>query len=117
MSTRMEAYIILGRRLEDNIYQGVIENAWFMGLSPERACIFFTNRQLGVDGKENAEHYRAVFAKNRPEFIFEIYQIGDPNMPVILDLDQWHRDNIYTPDTLSGVRNKFRARNALFKMK
>lgn len=115
-------FVVLGRAKTANAFQAIVEHSWCMDLSMDRACFFWSpapgdTRKLDPDmGRKSAEKYRDHFAKSRPDHDFVVYDIADPALPVKLFWDEWRVDNEYIPNTLSGVRNKFKARNVRFDM-
>lgn len=119
---RMPGYIILGKRPLDNAYQGVVEGSFSMYLSPDYVNFFWTGTgysMLGkheVDGLKEAEHYQEYFASRYPDMVFEIFDVHSEDLPVVLDWDGLTA-GLMPAETLSGVRNKFRARNFRFNMK
>ncbi|MDE2426311.1 MAG: hypothetical protein KGO96_10445 [Elusimicrobia bacterium] len=70
-----------------------------------------------VDGRAEAEHQRDIFMKKIPDMTWEVFDARAEDLPIEIDWEAWNKDNEFTPNTLSGVRNKFRARNAPFRMK
>lgn len=115
-------FIVLGRAKTANAFQAIVEHSWCMDLSPDRACFFWDpapgdKRGLKPDcGKLSAEKYRDEFNQSRPDREFAVYDIADPALPVKLFWDEWRSDNEPYANSMSGVRNKFRARNVRFDM-
>jgi hypothetical protein len=119
----LPGYVILGTYRSTNSFVGVIERSWSMDLAPDRTNFFWSSKNatsnLGgkfeVDGLESATHYLNHFAERHPDIEFKIYDINDENLPVIIDWDEWRKDS-EPAETLSGVKNKFGARNPKFYM-
>ncbi len=119
----LPGYVVLGREKGSNSYKAIIEQSFFMDLSGEFACFFWSSNnatsnfggKFKIDGLKNAEHNRDKFAKDS-EMIFEIFDVHDDNIPIEIDWDYWRLCN-EPANTLSGVKDKFGARNPRFKMK
>lgn len=124
---RPPGYIIIGKRENANAYAaGIVENSFSMSVHPERSNFWWIGSAVSNFGTKheltrekvfkNAEHYRDMFSKpGDPKF--EIWDVDDPNLPVEIDWQEWERASAPSDKTLSGVVNKFRARNVRFKMK
>lgn len=133
-------FVVLGKSPADNAYKAVVEHSFSMDVSAERCLIFWSSEEarspmlegiaaafsggepkpitFKVDGRKEAEHYRDHFNKNRADgSTFEVHDADDPNLPIVIDWDSWDRDNEPVSNTLSGVRDKFKARNAPFTMR
>jgi hypothetical protein len=129
----MKGYVVLGKREGGNAYSAVIERSFSMDVSPERASVFligvFRDNLVGAKWdltKQKvlacAEKYRDTFSGRSdivgvPEMEFKVWDIDDPELPIVIDWDDWRRGNERSDKTLSGVRDKFSARNPRFYMK
>lgn len=114
---KMPAWVVLGRVPGGNAYHAVVERSWSMDLVADRTHIFWSGGYFKIDGKATAEEHREKFAKSRPDMTFEVFDVHDENLPIVIDWDRYEDDNEPVSNTLSGVRNKYNARNALFEMK
>jgi len=130
MDTEMEkphlpGYIVLGRKPTDNAYQGVIELSFSMGLSPDRVNFNWSldnatsnfGGNFKVDGLKLAEKAKKTFTEAYPDMEFEIFDVHNDELPVIINWDQWRRDSAQDLKTLSGVKYKMGARNPRFEMR
>lgn len=120
----LEGFLILGRPKGGNSYQGFVENSFSMGWSPNYVNFWWSGEATSnfgtkhkIDGRADAEHYLAEERRLRPDWDIEIFDAKDENLPVVLDWDGWVDAHAYNPNTLSGVSDKFRARNFRFEMK
>lgn len=122
----LPGYVVLGRKQGANAYQGVIESSFNLDLSDDRVRFFWTFGEatsnilpgtFKVDGFENAEEMQKYFTKRYPDMEFEIFDVHDEDIPFTFDWDQWRKDKTPNKETISGVRNKFGARNVKFEMK
>ena len=121
--TTLPGYVVLGKARGDNSYKAIIERSFSMDLSSDR-CLFFWSGpatlnfggKFEIDGLQDAEHYRDHFSKRHPDMEFVIFDIHSDELPVTIDWDGWASSR-QPADTLSGVRDKFGARNPRFHMK
>lgn len=121
-TTARPAFILLGRKKGDNAYMGYVEHSFSLGTSKDQTFVYWTSAnassnfggKFSIDGKSWAEKDLASLSKRADEE-WEIFNIDDP-LPVELDWRTYwwghERDNC----TMSGVRDKYAARNVNFKM-
>jgi len=121
----LSGYIVLGRKPTDNAYQGIVELSFSMGLSSDRVNFNWSSDNatsnfggnFEVDGLKLAEKAKYAFTKEYPDMVFEIFDVHNDELPVVINWDQWRKDSAQDPETLSGVKNKMGARNPLFEMR
>ena len=65
----------------------------------------------------NAEHHKTYFAEQHPDMIFEIFDLHAADCPVLIDWEWYADGNEPSSKTMSGVKDKFRSRNARFKVR
>ncbi|QIG70125.1 hypothetical protein EVB87_025 [Rhizobium phage RHph_N28_1] len=109
-----DRWVILARVPGENSYQGYVENSFCMDWSKDRVLQF---NMVWGDGKANGEEHLSTARNNHPSWEIEMYHWRDENLPVILDIESWLDDLAHNPNTLSGVSDKFKARNIPFTMK
>lgn len=121
-TTARPAFIILGRKRGENSYMGYVEHSFTLGPSKDQTFVYWTSANASsnfggkflIDGKSWAEKDLAYLYRRADEE-WEMFNVEDP-LPVVLDWRKYwwgqERDNM----TLSGVRNKYAARNVDFKM-
>ncbi|QXV73994.1 hypothetical protein [Rhizobium phage RHEph12] len=109
-----DRWIILAKLPGDNSYQGYTELSFCMDWSKDYVLQF---NMVWGDGKKNCEEHLALARSNHPTWEIEMYDWRDENLPVILDIEKWLDANAHNPNTLSGVDDKYRARNIPFTMK
>lgn len=120
-----QGYIILGLPPESNAYQGYVEHYWQMGWDKDHVNFFWTGNgtdnvfglQHKIDGLKTATHYAKTSMKLHPDWQIAMWDVRDEKLPVILDWDSWVKAQEFNPKTLSGVSNKFLARNFKFTIK
>lgn len=93
----------------------LIEHSFSMDFSPDRALIFWSGTAHSILGTltlnaeeevaDQLEHYR----KAKPDWRFEVIDPMTPDCPVLIDLKQWIRANLF-----GSI--KFNKRNAHFTM-
>lgn len=116
----MQGFIILMREPGHNSYTGYVENSFSMGGHKDRVRLYWTNHDhwFGrIDGEEDATAEAERLRKAHPDIEFEVWDARDPKCPVTVDWADYAESNRYNPNTLSGVSNKFNARNIPFAIK
>lgn len=110
--------IVMARRRGGNTYShGVVEHSFGMDLNEERANVFWSGTaqsiigQVRINAQEDAEYYFAHFSQKNPDMEFSILDPLDKNCPVEINIVQW------LADLRVGERNKYRARNGLWKIR
>ncbi len=95
----------------DDGYHGLVEHSMAIAAHTSRVRLWWT---WGVaDGRADAENNAKYATGARAA---DIWDAHDPALPIVIDWDGWVRDN-EPAKTLSGVRDKFRARNAMFTIR
>ena len=118
----LEGFVLLCKEPKDNAYKAIVEHSFSMGMSPDRVLFFWSSDKatsnLGgsfrVDGKANAKEQKREYEKLYPEVEFTIFDIHDPELPILVDWDGWRAASARSDKTLSGVVDKFTARNPRF---
>lgn len=109
-----DRWLLLGRKPGENAYLGYVEESFSMDWSADHVLQF---NMVWSDGKVNCEEHMETAKRNHPDWEIVMYHWRDENLPIILDIEKWLDANAYNPNTLSGVDNKFLARNIPFLMK
>lgn len=120
----LPSYILLSQRPGEEWFRGYTENSWSLSYdSKDRTYLFQTGTFYGplghrhdIDGKEWAEEVRDDYLNDNPDHRAFIFDAFDEKLPVKLDYhryDRYVRDS-RPSDTLSGVINKYGARNIKF---
>jgi hypothetical protein len=114
-------FIILGHEPQQNSYLGKVEGSFSMDVSKDFTQFHWTGTAYSIlgkhqlDGRADAEEELRRLKKDRPDVEWTIYDVHADDLPVLIDWDGWRRAN-EPADTLSGVRNKYVARNPRFYM-
>lgn len=124
------ACVVLSYIEGQNAPRGVVENSFSMSRSPDYVNIYVSHRgaqsallnaligeeiKFTTNGRESAEAYAKRDSGTNERL--EVWDVDDPNLPIVIDWVAWDAANEPVATTLSGVRDKFKARNAPFKMK
>ncbi len=118
------SYVVLGRQ-SNGTCVGIIENSFSMDLSEERINIFWSSEAARdnivgalhvINGAEDAERYRKEFQGNHKDISFSVFDLHDPECPIDIEWEGY-LDSHTPAETLSGVKNKFGARNPKFYVK
>ena len=114
-------YVVIGKK--DEIYYGVIEQSFSMGLSEDRILVLWTSEfatsnitsgTFKIDGKDDAEYQLKRVSKDYPDIDFEVVKLLSPESYVEIDWEEYAEAGMPDVKRLSGVKDKFRARNARF---
>ena len=120
---KVSGYICLAVMPEEEWYTGLVENSFSMGISNKATQFFWSGigydnifrQRHEIDGWHNAKYRANRFEKeNRGSNVF-IFDVRDEDfLPVSLDWDKWML--ACRPDIrkLSGVKDKYYARNIPF---
>lgn len=121
----LDGFVILGRHPGGNAVSGIIENSFSMSVSSERVLFWFLGTaysNLGTKHEltrekvlKNCQRYIDMFSKDGMEYV--AWDVRDPDLPVELNWERWLYDSEPSDRTLSGVRDKFGARNIQFRMR
>lgn len=109
----LKSWVLFGKSKEDNAFKGYIENTWNMDFSPDYVRIWTDTWNDEPSMQEMLKEKQDKY----PDWEFVLYEVHDPEMPFVLDIEAWLDAQAYDPNTLSGVSDKFKARNTIFKMK
>lgn len=121
----LPGYIVLVRKPGDNAYIGLVEGSFSLDTSRDRTQFFWSSDnatsnfggKFKIDGYADAKHRVDSYRKLSPDWIFEIFDARDDELlPVVLDWENWLLDN-RSANNLSGVANKYGARNIRFTAK
>lgn len=116
-------YILLVKKPSENSYSGIVEGSFALDSNKDRTRFFWTGvayflgNQYDIDGKKDAQEMMDYYLKKYPDWEIEMFDVENEDLPVTIDWEQWFKDNEPNPNTLSGVKNKFGARNVKFEMK
>lgn len=120
----MEGFVVLSERKMENTFHSPIENSFSLDVSPNFCQFCWSSEKatsnfggsFSVDGMEHAKRMKAFAERELPDFPFVIWNIHDPLIPVEIDWVKWEKA-MQPAKTLSGVADKFLARNVPFKCK
>lgn len=123
----MVGFVVLAKSKTDNSYKAIIERSWSMDLSSDCCLFFWTGKgysalfkpgaYVEIDGFKDATHHKEKFGQNNAGMDFTIFEVHATDLPIAIDWDTWRKDCAPSEKTLSGVQNKFGARNPRFVMK
>lgn len=117
---QFKGFVILGQEPQSNTLSGYVEHSFCMGWDSGYALLFLWHpirgwRKTEESALRDAEEWLVSARKKVSDA--KIWDIHDPELPVVFDMESWIDAQAYNPNTLSGVSNKFKARNAAFTMK
>lgn len=117
----MQGYVILATPPSRNAYQGYIEQSFSMDFSESHVNFFWSSDDMtkkhAIDGKKEADYHVDKLLKSHPDWKIEVWSVHDDDLPIELNWERWIDAQAFNPNTLSGVTNKFRARNFEFSIK
>ena len=124
----MPAYFVLVHDTQTGKYSGLVEGSFSIATSEDRVRLYWSSDNAydnfgggphKIDGHADALKDRnSILKRFEPHMVVGVYDArSDPaELPVELDWEQWLLDN-RPADTLSGVADKYGARNIRFTPK
>lgn len=100
--------LIFGKDPKANAYKGYVEHSWTMGFDENRVLMWSPN--------EDINRPLNILKQQLPDWEFLVYNAQDENLPFELDWEGWIDAQAFDPNTLSGVTDKYKARNIKFTM-
>lgn len=114
----VQGYILLIKKPGDAQFYGTVENSFSIGIEPNRAFLYWTSAYRNIDGLEWANKDLAYWKKQYPDYEYTIYDARDAEkLPVVLNWDVWLDAHTPSEKTMSGIKNKYDARNLKFTLK
>ncbi len=120
----LQGVVILGNEKGGNHFKGYVEHSWSMDWSSDHVLFWWSGpatSNLGskhmLDARKDAEHALKSILSSHTSWDVTVWDVRDEALPVILDWESWVQAQAFNPNTLSGVTDKFKARNMPFKMK
>jgi hypothetical protein len=114
--------ILLRMSKGDNAYSALVENSFSMDWKTDSVRFFWSGKAYSIlgthelDGFQDAEDQRAHYQTKHPDDVLAVFDIRDPNLPIIIDWAEWQKNREYGRQDDKRWR-KFLARNPPFKMK
>lgn len=106
MSGSCPTHLLPAAVILDQDRLGVVEHSFAYGRAAERVRVWWSGKW--TNGPTDA----LSFTKGAKDL--RVWNIEDPDLPIEIDWDAWLKDNEPVKTTLSGVKDKYKARNALF---
>jgi hypothetical protein len=124
----LPGFVILGKHKGGNSYCfGYTEGSFSMSLSEDKTNFwwygtaysnFGTKHELTPESvRKNIERHVKDLELGHPDVEFEVWDVHDPLIPVEFDWELWLWGSQSSDKTLSGVVDKYAARNLRFRMK
>lgn len=115
---QFKGFVILGNLPGENHVSGFVEHSFSMGWDRSHVNMWVWHPEWGYfktedPVRDNCQKYADKYKEQNAK----VWDIHDPDLPIVLDIEAWIDAQAYNPNTLSGVSDKFKARNAPFKMK
>jgi hypothetical protein len=118
----LAGYIILVKKPNDDTLYGIVEQSFSLDTSKTHTFFFWDSPKGGrfreMDGKVWVQKDCEYWNKNHPDWEFTIYDARDDSkLPVTIDWESWLDAHEPSDKTLSGIKDKYRARNLRFTKK
>lgn len=125
---KLPGWVIVARAKGGNQYHsGICENSFSMSLEPGKAVFWWvgkarsnlgTTHELGAARvKKSATHHMTEFSKSYPDLEFELIDVRAEDCPIEFNWSRWLWGSQPTNQKLSGVVDKYAARNLEFWMR
>lgn len=117
-----EGAILLRLCKGENAYKGLVEESFAMNWSDKAVRFWWSGTAYSIigthelNGFEDAESQRQHYQSKYPEDTFVVFDIRDPNLPIVIDWEQWLA-NGERSESDRRRWSKYVDRNPSFKMK
>lgn len=121
-----EGFIVLRQVGGENVYKGLVEHSFSMDWHTDLVRLWWSGKAYSIlgerllDGREDAEELADDYRKKYPNDQFFVWDVRDPDMPVVLDWEPYLKNRKYrqSEDPKEQRRfDKFRDRNIYMAMK
>ena len=111
-------HVVIITKPGDPTLYGPVELSFSLDVRPNQTFRYWSS--TGTHPRSSIEWSDkdiTMWKASHPDWTFERYEVNDPKLPIILDWEAW--DDACTPssNTISGVKNKYGARNLNFHKK
>src|SRR5271170_6584263 len=118
----LKGYVVLITKPNDPSLYGPVELSFGLDVRPNETQYFWSSnnassnfgiRGIKVEGLKRAESSIKAWRQDHPDWKFGVYDVEDPFLPIVIDWAGYKRA-IVPAKTLSGVTDKYKARNLSF---
>lgn len=125
---KLPGFVILGKEAGANAYTlGYVENSFSMQVKPAQTNFWWVGTARSNFGsthelttervRKTVDEHCKDLNKSHPGTEFTVWDVRDPEIPVEFDWETWLWGSQRSDKTLSGVVEKYAARNLHFRMK
>ena len=117
------AYVVLVRKPGSNTMEGYVEESFNMAYSLDYVYLYRSATyqsilgEITLDGEAEATDAASTVKRYHPDWDVEWHDVRSDDCPILIDWETWIDALARNPNTFSGVSDKFKARNAPFRMK
>ena len=115
MEVAEAGYVILIKKPNDDQLYGPVENSFSLGVEPNRTFLYWSSTYWNLDAWTWANRDYDRGKQEHPDWEYTIYKAMEA--PVNINWDVWLDAHSPSTHTLSGVKNKYDARNLKFTAK
>lgn len=116
-SSHQGRYVVIITKPGDDKLYGPVEQSFSLDVKPWETQLYWTHAGYKIDGLEWATRTVDDWKKLHPKWKFQIYRVHGRLLPIKINWKAWKEASAPTSNTLSGVRDKYYARNLKFKRK
>ena len=111
-----QGLIVLITKPNDSVLYGPVECSFSLDVQPNQTFLYWSSEEYKLDAVKWSQRDIKMWRESHPDWTFQVYDANDPLLPIVID---WagYEDARSPGDTLSGVKNKYRARNLFFHRK
>jgi len=106
-------YIVIITKPEDDRLYGPVELSFSLDVRENEAFRYWDIPDSKRDAITWANQDIKMWRGDNPTWVFKIWSVNDPLLPVIIDWKKWDWAIEPDKDKLSGIRDKYHARNLL----
>lgn len=119
----VQGYVMLIRKPDDPVWYGPCENSFSLSTEEWRTFFYWSSlpdsgHNPPIDGLEWLRRDLSSWKDKHPDWLFSVFDARDAkSLPVVLNWGEWLDAHEPREGTMSGVKNKYWARNVQFTVK
>jgi hypothetical protein len=113
----VKGYILIIQKPDDSNLYGPVERSFVLDVVANRTFFFWTSISRNIDAYDWVQKDLAYWKSKYPSWKYNVYDARSSQLPIIIDWKTWLDAHEPSDINLSGIRNKYYARNLKFVVK